>query len=647
MGVMRSPALLPSLLLSLIWPAVGQAQVPATQTLPAGFELREGNASTSFPLNTSGVHRWHWVYDSGQFAASGPIAITRIDFRPDGGSVAWNQVQYQNFEVSLGAANADYRVGNYSSTFDANWASGTGSPHVFYGGVLLVPPSSGSSAPNSWSVALDGDPFLYDPSLGQDFIIDVRTPGAGGGNPLLHSLDCASASPGMNGGNRYGNTASATATLATFASNELVPIVRIHYLPATGLFASFAASPRVGTNPLVVNFNDTSFTSDPAGIQSWAWDLDGDGMVDSNSQFPSFTYTTCGNYDVKLTITDTLHPAASSTRSSYIQVDPQRLLQPNFSSAPIAPLQLAFTDASFGNPLTWDWDLDGDGTVDSQAQSPTFLYPAPGPYNARLIVSNACGSASIVRTVFAVANDECVDAIPLQRGLNGPFDSRGATTSLPTLCNFGGADLWFTYTASCSAVVRVDTCVNPTLDTVLAVWDAGCAAPALLACDDDTCGLQSEVNNLNVFAGQQLWISVGAFQGAAGAFYLSIQEVPSGTGSFATAFPGCGTLQLTATGTPVLGGAVSYDLSGVQALPFVNLGLYSLGVPICAAGCVLGTTLEGTYSGTGLNIPVPCDPTLRGGVIYTQGFDLGANGGCAANDPTLIALSETIVTTIG
>ena len=37
-------------------------------------------------------------------------------------------------------------------------------------------------------------------------------------------------------------------------------------------------------SPLLVQFTDTTFTSDPGGVTSWAWDLDGDNVVDSTQQ---------------------------------------------------------------------------------------------------------------------------------------------------------------------------------------------------------------------------------------------------------------------------------------------------------------------------------------------------------------------------
>jgi PKD repeat protein len=77
--------------------------------------------------------------------------------------------------------------------------------------------------------------------------------------------------------------------------------------------ASFTASPTSGAAPLTVNFTDTS----TGGPLSWAWEF-GDGET-ATAQNPSHTYTTAGNYTVRLTVTND-DGSDSSTRR--ITVDP-------------------------------------------------------------------------------------------------------------------------------------------------------------------------------------------------------------------------------------------------------------------------------------------------------------------------------------
>jgi hypothetical protein len=151
--------------------------------------------------------------------------------------------------------------------------------------------------------------------------------------------------------------------------------VEIYVQPASGLYANFTADVTAGPTPLTVNFTDTSFSSDPNGITSWTWDLNGDGIADSNLQNPTFIYGACGAYNVSLTVTDATHPANTFTRTGYIQVGIAPIA-PSFTFSPIAPGVYQFTDTSVPTPATWDWDLNGDGITDSTAQNPIWAYPA-------------------------------------------------------------------------------------------------------------------------------------------------------------------------------------------------------------------------------------------------------------------------------
>lgn len=63
-----------------------------------------------------------------------------------------------------------------------------------------------------------------------------------------------------------------------------------------------------------------------------------------------------------------------------------------------APIVINFTDQSTGNPSSWEWDL-GNGTRSFQ-QHPSVTYFEPGLYTIKLIVRNAFGTDSLVRTNY-------------------------------------------------------------------------------------------------------------------------------------------------------------------------------------------------------------------------------------------------------
>ena len=65
-----------------------------------------------------------------------------------------------------------------------------------------------------------------------------------------------------------------------------------------------------------------------------------------------------------------------------------------------APLTVNFTDNSTGNPTLWQWDMDGNGTIDYTTRNVSHTYTIPGTYTVRLTVSNAFGSNQSVRVGY-------------------------------------------------------------------------------------------------------------------------------------------------------------------------------------------------------------------------------------------------------
>jgi gliding motility-associated-like protein len=68
-----------------------------------------------------------------------------------------------------------------------------------------------------------------------------------------------------------------------------------------------------------------------------------------------------------------------------------------------APLVVRFTDLSSGNPNKWTWTL-GNGTTALQ-QNPTTTYFFPGNYTVKLVIQNAFGQDSIIKTNYIVVAD--------------------------------------------------------------------------------------------------------------------------------------------------------------------------------------------------------------------------------------------------
>lgn len=111
------------------------------------------------------------------------------------------------------------------------------------------------------------------------------------------------------------------------------------------------------------------------------------------------------------------------------------------------------------------------------------------------------------------SHDDCAGALPAFLGPNA-FDNSIATTSSPAAgCGNLGSDTWFQFTPPTTGRYTIDTCGNANYDTALAVYDS-CGGTEL-ACNDDSCGLQSSVVFCGV-AGSTVYVRVGGFNGALG-----------------------------------------------------------------------------------------------------------------------------------
>jgi GEVED domain-containing protein len=144
---------------------------------------------------------------------------------------------------------------------------------------------------------------------------------------------------------------------------------------------------------------------------------------------------------------------------------------------------------------------------------------------------SATGSFSITISCSGVpSNDNCAAAIPVVDGLNGPFDNTGATNSAAAAsCGYNGSpgynDVWFSYTATCTGTVLVDTCDTgggtTTLDDTILTAYATCGG-AELSCSEDTCALLSAIP-FPVTSGQTYRIRVSSYaSGGLGTFMLTV-----------------------------------------------------------------------------------------------------------------------------
>ena len=162
---------------------------------------------------------------------------------------------------------------------------------------------------------------------------------------------------------------------------------------------------------------DGSGSADSDGsISLYEWDVEGDGVYDYSSASPlqGHTYTQQGTYSINLRVTDNLGATSGAVTTATIA---DSLPVAGFSASPVSgitPLTVNFTDDSTGyaQPLSYAWDFDNNGTIDSSVQNPSYVYSSAGIFSVSLTVTDSDGSASsLTRTDYITA---CLS--PVRRG---------------------------------------------------------------------------------------------------------------------------------------------------------------------------------------------------------------------------------------
>ncbi len=173
-------------------------------------------------------------------------------------------------------------------------------------------------------------------------------------------------------------------------SNEVVTTISTS---STAPTASFSVKPTSGvTTSSIVTFTDSS----SGNITGRSWDFNGDGTIDSTAMSGgATTYTNPGTYTASLTVTG---PGGKNTATKTILVEAASSVSPvaNFSATPTsgtAPLKVNFTNSS-ANATSYSWDFNGDGTIDSTLQNPSYTYNAAGTYTVKLTATGSGGGTN-------------------------------------------------------------------------------------------------------------------------------------------------------------------------------------------------------------------------------------------------------------
>jgi type 1 glutamine amidotransferase/PKD repeat protein len=123
------------------------------------------------------------------------------------------------------------------------------------------------------------------------------------------------------------------------------------------------------------------------------------------------------------------NPDAKLVRFEYVKdqvASPTAVVSANVTSGP-SPLTVNFSSAGSSDPnggdLTYAWDFDGNGTVDSTEANPSHTYTGNGTFTARLTVTNAAGKTGTATTTITSGNT--APKVTITTPINGGFFSFG------------------------------------------------------------------------------------------------------------------------------------------------------------------------------------------------------------------------------
>jgi PKD repeat protein len=162
--------------------------------------------------------------------------------------------------------------------------------------------------------------------------------------------------------------------------------------------ASFTATPNPAAIGAAVTFNATA-SADPGGsIAKYEWDFDGDGVFETDTLTAATTthsYTVSGQYFVGLRVTDNDGAQATAFRNVRVNAKPTASFtadpNPALINEPVT-FSAATSSDSDGTIATYQWDLDGNGTLETTGATPAHAYATAGTVNVKLRVTDNNGA---------------------------------------------------------------------------------------------------------------------------------------------------------------------------------------------------------------------------------------------------------------
>ena len=318
-------------------------------------------------------------------------------------------------------------IASYAWSFgDGTTATGSVIWHRFLSGgnyavALTVTDNQGASTTSSQTIhvgAVNQPPvatFTNDPAVGTPGVwmqFDASASTDPDGTIASYSWNFGDAATGTGSviWHRYASVGAYSATLTVTdnlgASTSVTRVIQVGTLNQPPVASFVAPTPVVGD---WARFDATA-SGDPDGtITSYQWAF-GDGSTGTGSVV-YHQFAAGGTFSVTLTVTDNGGAANSVTHP--VQVN--ALLQ-----APVAAFTVTPPSPVVGSPVLFDassshdpdgtivsyqWDFNGDGTIDASGVTGQVIYSTPGTTTVRLTVTDNSGlSASTTQTITVSAS---------------------------------------------------------------------------------------------------------------------------------------------------------------------------------------------------------------------------------------------------
>ncbi|MDF9747743.1 PKD domain-containing protein [Natrinema salsiterrestre] len=402
------------------WTVPDGASVTYSPTVANGTVYATGDDGTVYALDAeTGERRWR--------TGDGPDAPRLPD-----GEFATSPIVVDG---TLYVGDADDRLFALATDTDDGWSdgsrveSGTGNHHDSLSERAGIDESIGSAAIDiDPEHVVHGEPIDFElprePRANETYewrIGDRRYTGPS----ATHTFE-------NDGGYSYENV-----ELTVVHDDDRVPIniaergVRIHEPPT----AAIGHEPPHSISDGEIEFTGTGSVADyPLDIESYEWDLTGDGEFDATGETVSATFDEPGTHEITLRVTDSGNVTNETTETVRVYDRPTAVIdheQPHSIADDDVALSAADSSVDRGLAIdSYEWDLTGDGEFNATGETVSPSFDEPGTHEITLRVTDTIGFADETTESVRVYDRPSVDLAVGDAYVNRTIDLN-ATVSTP------------------------------------------------------------------------------------------------------------------------------------------------------------------------------------------------------------------------